>query len=309
MSELGREFEQLCVEIITSTFPMLIVLKERDIINIVGAHCTGIDIMTKMDNKLVFMQLKWENNCPSIRDVNHFIQSCQYANIENNEFQAYFISKFPMAQAGKLSLESNLNFSSIHSNKIDNQQLCIELIINNINTFYECNFNKDKLNQLLSEKIIKKITEKTTTEIAIENLYKQLEIDINVISNCLIPVLNTHLWMKPCEIHIHQKNIKEIYNYVKKLFTWEYSPCDCNIFNHHIRQIFNTLKHIIPIIQSINAISGKKQFKDFKFEEPTPENYLICSYFGKNAQVSKYSNIKDFKLLHKKTYAEILKAI
>jgi len=121
---------------------------EREVKDEYGSSVSGIDIelfnivrtrdRNNIQEKYVFIQLKWRDSTSSVRDVNHFIQCCNVIinakklSIENVLY--IYGTKVPVSSNGLEALNRLQNSENIC---FPDSNICVKSIVNKILTFYD----------------------------------------------------------------------------------------------------------------------------------------------------------------------------
>lgn len=252
LKELTPRQKGLFLEsLIDSTFKNLGVKchREQYIYNNYG--CWGIDHLLECNNKRVFIQAKWEEHAPSIRDMGYFF-SCIYI-VEKKETKQYpslkiFTSKLPTSKNGSY-LISQLNIKSIYNSDMDH--LC-DLLKEEIMTFFD-----------IDQKVLDE--EKKTKDECIKTNIDEINVTLKKCKDILLDNWVNAQWgivSKKSKAMIELLVLKEdnieiekIYKLLVKIIT-TYGPTFNAAQIYH--QLIVNLKSLCNNLKSLHKLHGKE---------------------------------------------------
>lgn len=282
MSERGKQFE-LEVATFLQGIPNSLVLREGEIIKKYGKELSGVDVLVETDSKRIYVQCKWEASTPSIRDINHFVATCESISQKAGykKFQAYFLSRCPSSMSGMMALEEKLGFSLLDAGKEDNFAIAIEKLRDTVNTF--CGISLEKYAGALHTKVSEEEAKKKSEIEELEKIRNEL---IERISDHCRLIPNYHMFdsmkfINDSNEFIRMASWKKL-NQLIEMCIYDYNTsgstyCVCEVMNLKFK-----IKNIRDTEQKLNTLIGKKKYNDFIMKDVSPFDQHKTSFAGKS---------------------------
>lgn len=234
--------------------------REKDIKNIYGQQITGIDHMISYNHNKIYIQCKWENKKPSIRDINHFIASVE--SIKCNNCLCLFVSKKEPTKNGFLIFNSK-NIENRHIYQYIYCDNNIENLVDNVVVCILKYFRLDnKIKKNNASLLINKIKQDK------KNKYDELENKSTILYNDISQIINNN-YLPENSLSKNEKHVllniieahkgKQIIQILKKKYNHLESASRDIV--RVSEQIFNKLNQINVLYSDINKLLDKTKYK------------------------------------------------